>query len=72
MQISIYMPPDLVALVDRHARRSLISRSHFIARAVRDTIEGDPAWPADFFEALSPIAAEHEADVRALADWRPR
>ncbi|HEY8075845.1 MAG TPA: ribbon-helix-helix domain-containing protein [Labilithrix sp.] len=70
MQVSIYIPAKLVAMIDQQARRRLVSRSHFITRAVREMINARMLWSESFFLYMDPIPKEFEADVDALVSWR--
>ncbi len=70
MQVSIYMPAKLVAMIDQQARRRLVSRSYFITRAVRELINARMLWSEGFFLYLDPIPKEYDADVDALLAWR--
>ena len=46
MQISIYIPPRLLALVDLHAKRRSISRSALITQTMRELVGEAPASSA--------------------------
>ena len=49
MQISIYIPPRLLALVDLHAKRRSVSRSALITQTLRALVGDGPVSvpPAD-------------------------
>jgi metal-responsive CopG/Arc/MetJ family transcriptional regulator len=55
MQISIYMPSALVALIDEHAKRHLVSRSHFITRVMWTTLENLARVPAEEAKIMDAI-----------------
>jgi metal-responsive CopG/Arc/MetJ family transcriptional regulator len=44
-RVSIYVPTDLLTLVDHEARRQGRSRSNFIAQAIRAAIRAEAAKP---------------------------
>jgi len=58
---SVHLPDDLLARLDRAARRRRVSRNRLIVEACRSVVgEGQNDWPEDFFagDRLRPGALE--------------
>jgi hypothetical protein len=63
--ISIHLPTELLTQVDQRARSLGLSRSGYIALALRR--DADPGgWSPGFFDALRKVDAELVDDVETL------
>ncbi len=66
MPISVHLPADLLRRVDDRARRLGLSRSGYIAEALRRDEEPSGGWSPGFFAALGAVTEE---DVAAGAEF---
>lgn len=63
MPTSVYIPDDLLALVDRKAKRLRISRNRLIVRALEREVDAR-GWSPQFFDMLREVDAAAKADFR--------
>ena len=57
MSTTIHLPENLLAALDRRARKLKISRNALIARAVQNELNRPAEWSPQFFERLSKTQA---------------
>jgi hypothetical protein len=63
---SVHLPKKLLEAVDRRARALRMSRNQLVVRALEREVTGGGDWSPGFFEALSDVAPELQADVDEL------
>lgn len=66
MPISIHLPADLLRDVDRRARHQGLSRSGYIAQALRRDAEPEGGWSPGFFDELRDVDDEVRDGVDSL------
>lgn len=67
MPISIHLPSDVLRKVDRRARALGLSRSGYIAQALRRDGEPEGGWSPGFISALRDVDAALRKEADALA-----
>jgi len=78
MATTVHLPPDLLDVVDKHARDLGVSRNKFIVQALRQAIQERAAWSPGFVNELTLAADDTEGQnlvdemTRAIAANRTR
>jgi len=61
MTTSIHIAKDLLAAVDRRARKLRLSRNRFIVKVLEEELSRNTEWSPGFFEELEAGAADQAA-----------
>ena len=69
MPVTIHIPDDLLARLDRRASELRLSRSRYITQALERELAEETAWSARFLETLAAAAADAESH-RAVDEMR--
>lgn len=55
MPTSVHIPKQILAAVDRRARRLKLSRNRYIVRALEKELANETEWSPGFFEQLAEV-----------------